>query len=169
MALIELLSGVTWISILLFIVGLGFVIAEMWTPGFGTFGILGIISLVGCIFVTANTVMEGIILTAILTVILLILFLVFMILVSKGKLPNKLILHDSESKEDGYTGTGNYEFYKGQTGTIIAPCRPVGNADFDGKKIEVISKGEFINKGDLVEVIEIEGNRVVVKSIQNAV
>jgi len=164
---VELLASASWISITLFVVGIGLLIVEMFDPGFGVFGIFGVICLIGCIFVTASTVTEGIMLTAFFFVIILIMLGIFLFLVSKGKLPGKLILKDSESKDDGYSGTIDMNEYKGKTGIVTTTCRPVGNVDFDGSKLEVVSQGEFIEKGTKVEVIEIEGNRVVVKAITN--
>ena len=162
---IELLVNVSWISITLFVVGIGLIVVEMFEPGFGVFGIFGVISLIGCIFVTASTVTEGIMLTAFFFVILLIMLGIFLFFVSKGKLPGKLVLKDAESRNDGYSGTKDLKEYLGKTGVVSSICRPVGNVDFDGKKIEVVSQGEFIEKGKTVEVIEIEGNRVVVKAV----
>jgi len=163
---IELLTNVSWISITLFVVGIGLLVVEMFEPGFGFFGIFGVISLIGCIFVTASTVTEGIILTAFFFVIVLIMLGIFLFFVSKGKLPNRLVLKDSESRDDGYSGTNDMNGYMGKTGVVTTICRPVGNVDFDGIKLEVVSRGEFIEKGVKVEVIETEGNRVVVKAIQ---
>jgi len=163
--LIELLTGVSWVSIVLFIVGIGLIIVEMHEPGFGFFGIFGIVSLVGCILVTASNVAEGIILTAFFFVILLIMLGIFLFMVSKGKLPGKLILKDAESRDEGYSGTRDLSEYLGKTGVVTTICRPVGNVDFDGIKLEVVSQGEFIEKGTTIEVIEIEGNRVVVRAL----
>lgn len=165
MALLELISDVSWVSIVLFVVGFGLCTLEMFDPGFGLFGLFGILALVACVFVTADTVAEGIILTAFFAVILLIMLGIFFILVSRGKLPNKLVLHSSTSKEEGFTGTKDLSDYMGKTGIVTTTCRPVGNADFDGEKLEVVSRGDFIDKGEVIEVVEIEGNRVVVKSV----
>jgi len=161
---IELLANVSWISITLFIIGIGLLVVEMFEPGFGFFGIFGVISLIGCIFVTAGTVAEGIMLTAFFFVILLIMLGIFLFLVSKGKLPGKLVLKDSESRGDGYSGTKDMNEFLGKTGSVITTCRPVGNVDFNGVKLEVVSRGEFIDKGTTVEVVEVEGNRVVVRA-----
>ena len=161
---IDLLANVSWISLTLFIIGIGLLVVEMFEPGFGFFGIFGVISLIGCIFVTASTVAEGIVLTAFFFVILLIMLGIFLFLVSKGKLPGKLVLKDSESRSDGYSGTRDLSEFLGKTGKVITICRPVGNVDFDGVKLEVVTQGEFIEKGTAVEVIEIEGNRVVVRA-----
>ena len=164
---VELLVNVSWISLILFIIGIGLLIVEMFEPGFGFFGVFGIISLVGCIFVTANTVTEGIMLTAFFFVILLIMLGIFLFPVSRGKLPGKLVLKDSETKDDGYSGTKDMNEYLGKTGEVVTICRPVGNVDFNGTKLEVVSRGEFIEKGAAVEVIEIEGNRVVVRALSH--
>ena len=165
MAFMDLLIGVSWISVVLFVVGMILVIAEMFQPGFGLFGTFGVLSLIGCIFVTASTISEGIILTVIIAAILLILFFIFLALFSKGKLPNKLILNDSENKEDGYVGTVDYNDFLGKTGLVTTICRPVGSAYFDGARLEVVTMGEYIEKGTPVKVIEVEGNRVVVREV----
>ena len=163
MEFIGLFANVSVFSILLFIVGVGFIIAEMLQPGFGVFGVFGIVALIACIFVTAETVAQGLALTAIFFVILLILLAIFLILVSKGRLPGKLVLKDAETLDQGFSGTEDRAYLMGKTGKVITTCRPVGNADFDGVKLEVVTQGEFIEKGETVEVIMIEGNRVVVK------
>jgi len=164
MAILELFANAHWLSLLLFFVGIGLLIAEMFDPGFGIFGIGGILSLIACVFVTAQTVVEGILLTVTFFVIILILLGIFLMLVSKGKLPSRFILKDAESKDDGYSGTDDLNYLSGKTGIVTTMCRPVGTVEFDGKKLDVVTQGEFIEKGQAVEVIEIEGNRVVVKT-----
>ncbi|MDR2571119.1 MAG: hypothetical protein LBD23_12655 [Oscillospiraceae bacterium] len=166
MEFIELLMNVSIISIILFIVGVGLLIVEMFEPGFGFFGTFGIVSLIACIFVTADTVSHGLILTAIFFVIILILLGIFLILVSKNKLPGRLVLKESETLEQGFSGTEDMAYLMGKTGTVVTICRPVGNVDFDGVKLEVVTQGDFIEKGEEVEVVEIEGNRVVVKTLK---
>jgi len=159
----ELLSNVSVISIILFLVGIGLLIAEMFEPGFGFFGAFGIVAFIACIFVTAETVMQGLIMTGIFFVIILIMLAIFLAFVSKGRLPKKLVLHESETVEQGFSGTEDMKYLMGKTGVVTSLCRPVGNVDFDGVKLDVVSKGEYIEKGSLVEVIEIEGNRIVVR------
>jgi len=166
MAFMDLLIGVSWISVVLFVVGMVLVIAEMFQPGFGLFGTFGVLTLIGCIFVTANTITEGVILTIIITAILLVLFFIFLVMFSKGKIPGKLILEQAERKEDGYVGTADYSDFLGKTGMVTSICRPVGSANFEHKKLEVVTMGEFIEAGTPVEVIEVEGNRVVVREIK---
>ncbi|MCL2226551.1 MAG: hypothetical protein FWB97_02835 [Oscillospiraceae bacterium] len=162
MEFVELLSNVSVVSIILFVVGIGMIIVEMYQPGFGLFGAVGVISLIACIFVTAQTVAQGLILTGIFFVILLILLVIFLVFFSK-RLPKQLILHDSETVEQGFSGTEDMKYLMGKTGVVMTICRPAGNVDFDGVRLDVVSNGEFVEKGALVEVVEIEGNRIVIR------
>jgi len=162
MEFIQVLSNFSLISIILFVVGIGLLIAEMYQPGFGLFGILGIVSLIACIFVTAQTIMQGLILTGVFFVIILILLAIFILFFSK-KLPGSFILKEEETLDQGFSGTEDMRYLMGRTGTVLTLCRPAGTVDFDGVRLDVVSNGEYIEKGTFVEVIEIEGNRVVVK------
>ena len=163
MEFIGLWANVSIFSIILFVIGVGLIIVEMFEPGFGFFGAFGILALIVCIFVTAETVAQGLALTAIFFVLILILLAIFLILVSKGRLPGKLVLKESETLEQGFSGTEDMAYLMGKSGIVVTTCRPVGNVDFDGVKLEVVTEGEFLEKGAKVEVVEIEGNRVVVK------
>ena len=51
----------------------------------------------------------------------------------------------------------------GQIGKAMTPLVPAGKADFDGELIDVVSDGVAVDKNAIVEVIEVAGNRVVVK------
>ena len=158
----ELLTGVSIVSVVLFVIGISLIIAEMFTPGFGITGTLGVIVLAIDIFITAKTVRQGIILTVILFILVSIIFVIFMVMASKGRLPAKMILQESTGAEAGFSSAEDFSYLLGKTGTVITVCRPAGNADFDGKKLDVVTRGEYIAKGTKVEVIEVEGNRIVV-------
>ena len=166
MEFISLLENISILSLILFIIGVGLIVVEMFEPGIGFFGVFGIISLIVCIFVTAETVAQGLILTAVFFVILLILLGIFLALVSKGRLPGKMILRESETLDQGFSGTEDMSYLMGKTGEVVTTCRPVGNVDFDGVKLDVVAQGEFIERGETVEVVEIEGNRVVVRKLK---
>ena len=54
----------------------------------------------------------------------------------------------------------------GAVGQTIAELRPSGRAEIDGQIIDVISQGEWIDTGQRVRVIEVQGNRIVVEADQ---
>ncbi len=50
----------------------------------------------------------------------------------------------------------------GRTGVVLGGLRPAGHARIDGRRVDVVSRGEPIEDGEPVRVIEVRGNRVVV-------
>lgn len=50
----------------------------------------------------------------------------------------------------------------GSTGTVLTPLRPAGHALLGGRRVDVVTRGESIEVGAAVQVIEVLGNRVVV-------
>ena len=53
----------------------------------------------------------------------------------------------------------------GDIGEVISTLRPTGKAKFGDAIVDVVAEGDFVNKGTKVEIISINGNRVVVKAI----
>ncbi len=53
----------------------------------------------------------------------------------------------------------------GDEGVVVSPLRPAGTADFGGIVVDVIDEAQFLEKGVKVEIIEIHGNRVLVREI----
>ena len=54
----------------------------------------------------------------------------------------------------------------GDTGQVVLTLRPTGKARFGDAMVDVVAEAEFIDKGSKVEIIEIHGNRVVVKVLE---
>jgi membrane-bound serine protease (ClpP class) len=50
----------------------------------------------------------------------------------------------------------------GKHGIAASPLRPAGLAQIDGERVDVVSDGELIVAGQLIEVIRVDGNRFVV-------
>ena len=53
----------------------------------------------------------------------------------------------------------------GERGVVASPLRPAGKAQFNSIIADVIAQAEFLENGTNVEVVEIHGNRVVVKKV----
>jgi membrane-bound serine protease (ClpP class) len=51
-----------------------------------------------------------------------------------------------------------------QSGVALTALRPAGTALINGKRVDVVTEGGFINKGTAVKVVAIEGLRVVVRA-----
>jgi membrane-bound ClpP family serine protease len=164
MGFIEFISSVSALSIIIFFVGLVLIVIEMLHPGFGLAGGLGILCFVIDILITAKTFMQGLVMAAVLAALVVILLSLSVYLASKGYLPKKLVLNESTSAETGFSGVEDMQYLLGKSGVTITPLRPSGNVNFDGVRLDVVSQGEYIGAGTDVEVIEVEGNRIVVRS-----
>jgi len=54
----------------------------------------------------------------------------------------------------------------GELGEVISTLRPTGKAKFGDAIVDVVAEAEFLDNGTAVEIIEIHGNRVVVKAVE---
>jgi membrane-bound serine protease (ClpP class) len=52
-----------------------------------------------------------------------------------------------------------------QSGQTLTKLRPSGTAVINGKRVDVVSEGAFIDAGQCVKVISVEGLRVVVRAV----
>jgi membrane-bound ClpP family serine protease len=81
----------------------------------------------------------------------------------KGIAKSKMTLHNSLSNKDGVVSQpAEWAALAGRSGTALTALHPAGSALIDGMKYDVVSRGDFINKGATVTVIAIDGNRIVV-------
>jgi membrane-bound serine protease (ClpP class) len=55
----------------------------------------------------------------------------------------------------------------GDTGVVVSTLRPTGKARFGEAIVYVVAEAEFLDKGTKVQIIEIHGNRVVVKKVED--
>jgi membrane-bound ClpP family serine protease len=53
----------------------------------------------------------------------------------------------------------------GAIGVAVTPLRPAGMARFGDDFLDVVAEGSFVAPGSRVQVIEVEGNRIVVKEV----
>ncbi|MDF1664337.1 MAG: NfeD family protein [Planctomycetota bacterium] len=142
---------------LLFAFGVGLVFSEVFIPGgiVGVIGTLLIITAIGAAFVQHGLV-EG---SVFLTLACLAGFAFFHFAM------NKLSLKAEQSREDGASAIGvGFQSLLGKSGQVQTVLRPIGTARIDNNPVDVVTRGEWISPGTVIEVIEVEGNRVVVRA-----
>jgi len=157
----------------LLLVGLGLVLlaAEVFvTPGFGIVGILGSSALLGGLgrsLVGAGATWE-VAVNAAWQVVLSLLLAVGGALVLLRFLPHlpvgrRLVLEVGLSAKAGYASAPETDqAWLGKRGTALSTLRPAGVADLEDQWVDVVSDGEFIEVGEPIEVVRVDGNRVVV-------
>lgn len=146
------------VAIILLIAGVILIITEIFVPGFGVFGISGIIALIAGIIMTVNSIEQAAFLILITVVVVAIIVSILLKLIINRKIKTPLILYESleESASD-------MAYFIGKDGKTITDLRPAGKADFDGVTLDVMSSGMFVSKGKSVVVTKIDGNKIIVK------
>jgi membrane-bound serine protease (ClpP class) len=150
-----------WLHIALFIIGILFMIMEIFLPG-GIVGAIGFISIVSGLVMAAYDTQQGL---ASLGVAALITAIVTFLLVKKygvKSLFNRFILGDTQRNEEGYVAPKDQRELVGKAGLALTPLRPSGVVKVEGKRIDAVSVGGFIEAGTSIVVVQVEGTRVVV-------
>lgn len=151
-------------GILILIAGFVLVGIEMVVPGFGAPGILGIICLLAGIFLTADTVETGILITVVVIVILGILMTVIMGFLSRKKLASPVIL-ETEMKAGGAIDSSDLAYLISREGTAATDLKPAGKGNFEGIELDVFSEGQYIEKGSPIVISKISQNRLMVREL----
>ncbi|MDR3349393.1 MAG: hypothetical protein LBO03_07300 [Acidaminococcales bacterium] len=152
-----------WIELLLFLLGVVLLVIEAFIPGFGLFGISGIIAIVGSFFLVLGGDQNAVAWLSASIAAAIVLFLLLLRRLPSSTLWNKVILKNTSSKEAGFSAGPNYENYLGQEGVSVTQLRPGGTAAIGDKKFDVLTQGEFIDAGELIVVTRTEGSKLFVK------
>ncbi len=151
--------------LILMLVGVALLVFEMYVPGFGAPGISGIILLVLGFVLLKPPLAEGLILFAILAAILCVALSVCLYSASKGRLSkSKLVLNDVAVPASA-AENNDLNYFIGREGVTHTALRPAGIGEFDGVKLNVVSDGEFVAKDKPIRVQSVEGNRIVVREL----
>ncbi len=163
MDIVSVFAGINWIPLLCIIGGLIFVIIEMFHPGFGAPGIIGLILLVAGVVLYAQSLLQALILIVIILAILGAALTLVLQSASKGRLSKHLVLNHTIDDDVRFSGVDDLNYFIGSEGVALTVLRPSGTADFNGVRLDVVSEGDFIQKGSAVIIDKIEGHRIVVK------
>ena len=144
--------------ILLYVAGMALVIAEIILPGV----VIGLIGM-GCM---GAAIWLGFRESATFgwTLVIVALAFVPVVVVLYLKVINRFLVMSGTQK--GTTGAkAQPKDLVGQEGVALTPLRPAGTARIGDRKVDVVSDGEVIDPDTRVRVIEVKGNRVVVRAV----
>lgn len=178
-------GNANWLEILLFATGLVFVVLEVFVlPGFGVFGLGGLVMIVVSIVLASQTFViprnseELARLPVSLSLVLAatggFFAAIFFIRKYMTTLPvfRRIMLeppgHDESLSPEQRTmqeSVANREHLTGRTGVTTTPLVPAGKARIANELVDVITDGRMIEKDTPVRVVEALGNRVVVEPI----
>ena len=150
-------------SVLLFSVGVILVVIELFVVG-------AVIGLIGMTLITISIITLGdnlllMLGNVIVAMILTIIEWVILVKIFNRKIPflDKVVLKDSTSSEAGYISQDNRSHLVGKKAQTVTDLRPAGIIFCDNERIDAVSDGNFILRNKTVEILEVEGSRVVVR------
>ena len=142
-------------------------------PGFGIAGILGLLALLAGLMM--STLGEGFTMDSLFlaaaqvgaslaaAIVISLLMLRFL---PKTKIGRQLVLDTGLTAKQGFTSEplSDHELV-GKTGVAMSDLRPAGIAEINGKRVDVVSDGGYIEAGQPIKVDHVDGNRIVVIEI----
>lgn len=142
-------------------------------PGFGVAGVLGLAAIVIAIvrifpndnqwaYVLGYTAIFGAILT----------FVLFWMLPNSRFVRifalNTRLANTPGNDSKSARLVASYDYMLGQRGIALSDLRPAGVATINNERRDVVTEGDFIANGTEIEVILVQGSRIVVKAVANA-
>lgn len=160
---------IPWLAALFFLLGvIGLVLEIFIVPGFGVSGVMGILLLMWGFFLLAVDVTQATQAVVIALLATIVLFFIGIKAANRLMLWQRLSLKSRQNKEEGYLAARpDLNTYLGKTGTVVTHLRPAGTVFIDGVRLDVVSEGGYIPKDAQVEVVMVEGSRVVVRQAGN--
>ena len=160
-------DGSVGLVFLLVVVGLLLIFLEVLFVSMGALGIGAAGCLLGSIFLAFQvslpfgigvTVFEALAAPAVL-------FLSFKVL-PKTPFGKRLILSGPPTDGAGGAADDSLASLAGKRGVTVSPLRPAGFARIDGRKVDVVTRGEMIADGVDIVVLDARANRVVVAAAE---
>jgi membrane-bound serine protease (ClpP class) len=170
-----------WLAGLLFLLGLILILLEVFVlPGFGVAGVIGILlMLASIVLVTLDKIPENgsqwVAVGARMSIYVFALigagvasFLIARFL-PKVPVANRMVLAPTAEREATdptiLPGAAQAASLLGAIGVASTVLRPAGTVQFGEEFVDVVSDGGFIPAGTRVQVVEVEGTRIVVKEV----
>lgn len=166
-------------EVAIFIVGLALILLEIFVfPGFGLAGVAGIVLM--CVAILMGMVehypggpaipplpefkipvlrLSGAILLSTIGLLIAARFL------PRTTLFDSLVLQSATHRDAGFLASEDTAHMTGRTGIAVSQLRPAGVAQFGDQRLNVVTRGDFIEPGARIVVAEAHGNRIIVERI----
>ena len=168
-------------EILAFVIGLVLIALEIFViPGFGIFGILGLILTLGSLvfmmlnnnffdfeFVPKENIMQALITTLLGLFGSLVLMFIGGVRLTQTKYFKRIALQDTQNSAEGYSSRFIEKGFIGKIGTVYSVLRPSGKVEIEGDLYDAYTRGEYLEQGEQIEVIEESGTSLRVKKKSN--
>ena len=165
-----LFTQMHWAVIALLALGVVLCLIAAIVPGFGIFGILGIMCEMGAVIIHAVVSGSAVQVFFLILLVLLVTGLLFLLFIHSAKygiLAKTAIVENKSSIPKDYKEKTEKELKPliGKEGLALTECRPVGKIRIGEEIYEAQAKGLLIQKGEVVKVVAIEDARIMIDKI----
>jgi len=152
-----------WITPMIFqLAGLVVLIAEVLLPSGGILAVIAAGLFGYSVYLAFATISFDAGMTLVLADIIILPIVALIGLRLLGRSP--LALKASLGKSDGVVSYDEkLSDLLGMEGIAVTNLRPSGTVRIDNRRIDVVTRGDYIEKGEAVEVVRVEGSRVIVR------
>ena len=167
MSLMELLGPTAVPTIILLIFGFLMLVIEMFHPGIGVAGLLGMLSLIAVAVLQFGwgNPRVALYIVAITLLVIILAIIWFIRSMQRGKLSKSfLVLHEQSNGASVPEVASARQDLVDKTGVAISALRPSGIAEIDGRRVDVLATGAFLEKGTRVRVVKAEGMHILVQA-----
>ncbi len=168
----SLTAAIEWglpIAIALLLVGFGLIFAEVFIPSGGALSIMAAIFVLGSIVAAFfDGLLVGLIfLTVVILMTPLVIVMVFKVFPYTAIGRRMINRGDSATPTERRAVVHEDKALLGQVGVTVTPLHPGGQADIAGEWRDVVTQnGESLDVGHPVQVVDVSGNRIVVRPVQ---
>lgn len=171
---------VGWEEVVLLAIGTFLLVLETFViPGFGITGILGFI-IVGLAFTlslvgkspSASELFGAISHVSIVFICVLIFFFISIKPLAKTRAVQRFVLQKNATPDqkleiiDQVTDKNNMDMYLNRQGIAFTNLRPAGKGIFKDERLNVVSEGDFIEKGAPIRIIRVQKSNLIVQEIK---
>jgi membrane-bound serine protease (ClpP class) len=154
-------------GIFLFFASAALIIAEVFVPSGGLISVCAFACLIGgiAIFFNRSTAFGWIGLVIAIIMIPSVLVIAYRIF-PKTRFGKSVTLAPPQRRQgDAIPDTDQLKELLGETGVVLTPLRPVGTCDFSGQRVECVAESGYVDKGEKVKVIHVQGTQLTVRVI----
>jgi len=167
MDVMVIFTSMSWVAALLLILGAVFLLIEAFVPGFGFFGIGGILSVIAGVIVRICQGLnfeQSMMLILIVLAFFVVVGLVFVFSARFGTLGRTgLFERKSTLAKDYNKPEREIRRLVGRSGKAITILDLAGKAKIRGKIYDVVSINSYIEQGSNIKVVEIKDNQILVR------
>lgn len=158
------MTGLTF-PVILQVVGVGIIIAEIVIPSGGILSIMAALVFGYSLYTVFTGFSPGVGMAFVMADMVIIPVLVYVGLRLLAQSP--VTLRTTLSREEGIVSQSpGLEAYVGKTGVSKSDLRPSGIAIIDEKRVDVVTRGEYIPKETPIVVHAVTGNQIIVREKQ---